>query len=96
MKTEVLSEAKPLVVQWWEVVKMTRKKQEEKTNNILIGLAIVLIVFSTVQAFQIDEIKDELEVSKISGSGSYSGNSRSNVGTRTAAPKAAPTMVGGC
>ena len=76
---------------------MARKKQEEKTNNILIGLAIVLVVFSTFQAFQIDDIKDEIKLSNALG-GVSSASSRDNTGAQgaTRAPTSAPTMVGGC
>ena len=75
---------------------MAKKKQEENTNNILIGLAIVLIVFSTLQAFQIDDIKDEIELNNALGVSSAS--SRTNTGAQgaTRAPQSAPTMVGGC
>ena len=75
---------------------MAKKKQVENTNNILIGLAIVLIVFSTLQAFQIDDIKDEIELNNALGVSSAS--SRTNTGAQgaTRAPQSAPTMVGGC
>lgn len=76
---------------------MAKKKQVENTNNILIGLAIVLIVFSTLQAFQIDDIKDEIELNNALG-GVSSASSRTNTGAQgaTKAPQSAPTMVGGC
>ena len=59
-------------------------------NKIIIAVMIVLLVVSIVQAFQINEIKQNSLGISPTILGSSLGNSAAN--TRTTAP----TMVGGC
>lgn len=60
-------------------------------NKIIIAVMIVLLVVSIVQAFQINEIKqNSIGVNPASFGSSALGNSAANTKTST------PTMVGGC
>lgn len=64
------------------------------TMYIIIGLAVVLLVFSAVQTFQINKTEDSL-VTGFSVGGRPAGGSPANVQIPQVAP-AAPRMVGGC
>jgi len=58
-------------------------------NHVIIGLLVILLIFSGVQAVQIDSLQDDIESGNV---GSSSGSK-----TQASAPRqVAPAMVGGC
>jgi hypothetical protein len=66
-------------------------KEKKKKQYLLLGLVALLLVFSGVQAVQINEISESVDLG-----GSISGASVSAPRTAAPQPAAAPTMVGGC
>lgn len=64
------------------------------TMYIVIGLAVVLLVFSAVQTFQINKTEDSLVTGFSVGGRPAGGGSPVNI--PQVAPTALPRMVGGC
>lgn len=59
---------------------------------IMLVFVIVLVIFSGVQAVQINDLKEDIS----DGSISISGSSVNTKTTSYTQPKSAPSMVGGC
>ncbi len=68
-----------------------KKQQTQQNGLILMGVVLFLLIFSGVQAIQIDTIKDTVEQTQIAG---YRQPLQSASAQGT--PRSAPTMVGGC
>lgn len=71
--------------------KVLKEKKYDKMSYLIIGLVALLLVFSIVQAFQIDAIEDKISISsnvlsKVATSGTQASQARTP----------APAMVGGC
>ena len=67
--------------------------EEKKMNLLLVGLVILLVVVAGVQTLQIRALGEKITSGDIkTGSAVASQTTQAT----TAAPSAAPTMVGGC
>ncbi len=75
-----------------EGMSMTESKSSNKIGYIVIGIVCLLLIFSAVQAFQINEIKSNLKPGKTIDA-SLTGQA---VRQPAAQSQPAPTMVGGC
>ena len=63
---------------------------------IIIGVAVLLLVFSAVQTFQIGKTEDSLVSGFAVGGRPAGGGSPANIAIPQVAPSAPPRMVGGC
>ena len=67
------------------------------TMYIIIGVAVLLLVFSAVQTFQIGKTEDNLVSGfAVGGRPAGGGGSPAGISIPQAAPSAPPRMVGGC
>jgi hypothetical protein len=87
------------VEKWWEVVNMAKRKRKAKIvvknkqkNYMIIGLVLLLLVFSGLQAIQVNQLHKIIKEAQINGfvSGSLGNDGISQLAQR------AQTMVGGC
>jgi flagellar basal body-associated protein FliL len=75
-------------------VKENVKMEKKNKKYAIIILVVLLLIFSIVQLFQVDGLKEKVKSSN-SGAVSTSGVTQ-NQQQKTATPSTIPTMVGGC
>jgi cytoskeletal protein RodZ len=74
-----------------------KKKESNSMMYIIIGVMSLLLLFSAVQAYQINEVQKELGGPLVvSTSGSSSSTAGSGSSAPAPRPAAVPAMVGGC
>ncbi|MDP3917178.1 MAG: hypothetical protein Q8Q42_02720 [Nanoarchaeota archaeon] len=65
-------------------------KEQKQKSYIMLGLVLILLVFSAVQAIQVDNLRDEVEQAKLSMLVD------SSLIRQASSTQSAPAMVGGC
>ena len=97
-----MSKAKLLAAAWSEAVKMTEHEHKEehkhtgeqkKINYTMLAIVGLLLLFSVVQAFQINALENKLE----GGASAVTATGQTASQPAARAPAASvPAMVGGC